>query len=430
MHDPRTLLRLGDDAVTALARRGFALDLAALDDLTRRRNAAITVVDATRAESKALARDYAALARAGGDTAELRRRAVALDERLRAAESDRDAVEAVLRDLLLAVPNLPAEDVPDGASDAFNVELRRHGTPSSFSFPPRDHVEIGERMGILDFARAAKLAGARFSIARGAGAVLERALATFFLTLHTGRHGYREVSVPTLVNRATMTGTGQLPKFADDLFGTSVAGRELFLIPTAEVPLVSLHAGELLPADTLPLAYTAWTPCYRSEAGSYGRDTRGVLRLHQFSKVELVRIVAPETARAELDAMLGHAETCLRELELAYRVVALAAGDLGFAATFTYDLEVWLPSQHAYREVSSCSDCGTFQARRAGIRFKTRDGAKGFPATLNASGLPIGRTMAALLEQHQQADGSVVLPRALWPFTGFRVINSDGSTRE
>ncbi len=317
--------------------------------------------------------------------------------------------------------------MPDGVSEDFNVEVRKHGTPPSFSFDPKDHVDLGEAMGIFDFGRAAKLSGSRFSGTRGPGAVLERALVTFFLSLHTGRHDYQEIGVPNLVNRATMTGTGQLPKFEDDLFRTGVADRELFLIPTAEVPLTNLHADEILPSEALPYAYASWTPCFRSEAGSYGRDTRGILRLHQFSKVELVRIVRPEESRAELETMLGHAEACLEELGLAYRVVALAAGDLGFGATFTYDIEVWLPSQNTYREISSCSDCGTFQARRAAIRTKTKDGKRGLAATLNGSGLPIGRTLAALLEQNQQHDGSVVIPEVLVPFTGFHRLAAGGT---
>ena len=258
--------------------------------------------------------------------------------------------------------------------------------------------------------------------------MLERALANFFLTLHTSRHGYTEFSLPHLVTRPTMTGTGQLPKFEEDLFKTEVGDRDLFLIPTAEVPLINLHADEILPAENLPYAYTAWTPCYRSEAGSYGRDTRGILRLHQFSKVEMVRISRAEDSRQELETMLSHAEACLRELDLAYRVIKLPAGDLGFSATFTYDIEVWLPSQKTYREISSCSDCGTFQARRAGIRTRAKDGHRGLAATLNGSGLPIGRTMAALLEQHQQQDGSVIIPDALVPYAGFHRIAADGST--
>jgi seryl-tRNA synthetase len=427
MHDARTLLDLDDEAVRRLARRGYTLDLATLEDLFARRNLSIRSAEELRAESKQVAQHVGKAARAGDDASVLKERARHLKDQVRAIESDQEKLDTELRDILLSIPNFPADDVPDGTSEEFNVEIRRHGAPPSFSFEPKDHVDLGEAMGILDLARAAKLSGSRFAVTRGAGAALERALATFFLSLHTSRHGYIEVSVPNLVNRQTMTGTGQLPKFEEDLFKTGVADRELYLIPTAEVPLTNLHADEILPAEDLPLAYTAWTPCFRSEAGSYGRDTRGILRLHQFSKVELVRICRPQDSRRELETMLDHAEACLTELGLAYRVVALAAGDLGFSAAFTYDIEVWLPSQNAYREISSCSDCGTFQARRASIRTKTRDGKRGLAATLNGSGLPIGRTMAALLEQNQQADGSVVIPRALVPFTGFTRIEADGA---
>lgn len=427
MHDARTLIDLGDEAVRALARRGYALDLPTIEDLFTRRNLLIKSADDLRSESKQVAQEVGKATKAGGDASALKERARQLKDQVRAIEQDQEKLDTELRDILLTIPNFPAQDVPDGASEEFNVEIRRHGTPPSFSFEPKDHVDLGEAMGILDLARAAKLSGSRFAITRGAGAVLERALANFFLTLHTSRHGYTEFSVPSLVNRQTVTGTGQLPKFEEDLFKTNVADRDLYLIPTAEVPLTNLHAGEILPAESLPLAYTAWTPCFRSEAGSYGRDTRGILRLHQFSKVELVRICRPQDSRLELEAMLGHAEACLKELGLAYRVVALAAGDLGFSASFTYDIEVWLPSQNTYREISSCSDCGTFQARRAAIRTRTRDGKRGLAATLNGSGLPIGRTMAALLEQNQQADGSVVIPKALVPFTGFARIEANGT---
>jgi seryl-tRNA synthetase len=429
MHDTRTLLDLGEEAVRRLARRGYALDLTTIEDLFARRNFSIMSADELRAESRKAAQQVGRMTKTGGDTTALKERARQLKDQVRAIEMDQEKLDAELRDLLLTIPNFPADDVPEGANEEFNVEIRRHGAPPSFSFEPKDHVDLGEAMGILDFARAAKLSGSRFAVTRGTGAVLERALATFFLTLHTGRHGYAEVSVPYLVNRPTMTGTGQLPKFEDDLFKTGVADRELFLIPTAEVPLTNLHADEILPAEDLPLAYTAWTPCFRSEAGSYGRDTRGILRLHQFSKVELVRICRPQDSRRELETMLGHAEACLQELGLAYRVVALATGDLGFSAMFTYDIEVWLPSQNTYREISSCSDCGTFQSRRAAIRTKTRDGQRGLAATLNGSGLPIGRTMAALLEQNQQADGSVVIPPALVPFTGFTLISANGTPK-
>ncbi len=332
MHDARTLLDLGEEAVRRLARRGYTLDLPMIEDLFARRNLSIKSADELRAESKRVAQQVGKAAKAGDDASALRERARHLKDQVRAIEQDQEKLDTELRDILLSIPNFPAEDVPDGANEEFNVEIRRHGTPPSFSFEPRDHVDLGEAMGILDLARAAKLSGSRFAVTRGPGSVLERALATFFLSLHTSRHGYTEVSVPILVNRQTMTGTGQLPKFEEDLFKTSVADRELYLIPTAEVPLTNLHADEILPAENLPLAYTAWTPCFRSEAGSYGRDTRGILRLHQFSKVELVRICRPQDSRRELETMLGHAEACLTELGLVYRVVALAAGDLGFSA--------------------------------------------------------------------------------------------------
>jgi seryl-tRNA synthetase len=426
MHDARTLLDLGEEAVRRLARRGYTLDLATIEALFTRRNSSIKSADELRAESKRVAREVGKAASSGGDVTDLKERARVLKEQVRAIEAEGERAEAELREILLGIPNFPADDVPDGPDETFNVEVRRHGDPPTFDFEPRDHVDIGEAMGIFDFARAAKLSGSRFTVTFGPGAVLERALSSFFLSLHAGRHGYTEVSVPYLVNRQTMTGTGQLPKFEEDLFRTGVADRELFLIPTAEVPLTNLHAGETLPAEELPYAYTGWTPCFRSEAGSYGRDTRGILRVHQFSKVELVRICREEDSRAELETMLGHAEACLKELGLAYRVVKLAAGDLGFSAQITYDIEVWLPSQQTYREISSCSDTGTFQARRAAIRTRTKDGKRGFAATLNGSGLPIGRTLAALLEQNQQADGSVVVPEALVPFTGFRAIAADG----
>jgi seryl-tRNA synthetase len=429
MHDARTLLDLGDEAIRRLERRGYTLDLATIEDLFTRRNSSIKSVDEMRVESKRVAAEVGKTAKAGGDASELKERARELKDQIRVTETAQEKVEHELRDLLLAIPNFPAEDVPDGASEEFNVEVRKHGNPPAFAFDPKDHVDLGEAMNIFDFGRAAKLSGSRFSVTRGAGAVLERALANFFLTLHTSRHGYEEIGVPNLVNRQTMTGTGQLPKFEADLFKTGVADRELYLIPTAEVPLTNLHADEILPAEDLPYAYTAWTPCFRSEAGSYGRDTRGILRLHQFAKVEMVRICRPEDSRDELETMVGHAETCLKELDLAYRVVKLAAGDLGFSATITYDIEVWLPSQGMYREISSCSDTSTFQARRAAIRTKTKDGKRGLAATLNGSGLPIGRTLAALLEQHQQQDGSVVIPEALVPFTGFRRIAADGTPK-
>ena len=427
MHDARALIELGDEAVRRLARRGYSLDLSSLEDLQSRRNESIHSADELRSEAKSVAQQVQQTAKAGGDASALKETARKFKEQIRETEAAGERVQAELRDFLLGIPNLPSDEAPDGNSEEFAVEVRRVGNPPAFGFEPKDHVDLGEAMGILDFARATKLSGPRFSVLRGVGAALERALATLFLDIHTRRHGYVEHSVPFLVTRKTMTGTGQLPKFEEDLFATGVAERELFLIPTAEVPLTNLYADEIIPADELPLALTAHTPCFRSEAGSYGRDTRGLIRQHQFAKVEMVRLCAADQSRAELEKTVGHAEACLKELGLSYRVVMLAAGDTGFSAQLTYDLEVWLPSQQTYREISSVSDFGTFQGRRAGIRTRGADGKTQPVATINGSGLPIGRTLAALLEQHQQQDGSVVLPEALVPYLGFRRIKADGS---
>lgn len=419
MHDPRVLLDPATDAVRKLARRGFQLDLAELEKLLSGRNSAIRRGDEARAESKRVA------SAVKGATPDERPALVARARELKgvvaAAEEEHRALEAELQELLLGIPNLPSDDLPDGTSDEDAEQVRVWGEPTVPAFTPLDHVDIGERLGILDLPRATKLSGPRFAVLRGQGAALERAIARYLLD-RAVVNGYTEFSVPALVTRQTMTGTGQLPKFEQDLFRTEVADRELFLIPTAEVPLTNLHARETLDLESLPLAYTAHTPCFRSEAGSYGRDTRGLIRLHEFSKVELVRIVDPARSRAELEVLVGHAEAALQGLGLAYRVVKLAAGDTGFSAEFTYDIEVWLPSQGRYREISSCSDFGTFQARRAGIRTRAKDGSRGFAATLNGSGLPVGRTLVAILEQGQQADGSVRMPEALVPYTGFEVL--------
>ncbi len=430
MHDPRVLLDPATDAVRKLARRGFTLDLPALDKLFSQRTAVIGQTDESRAESNRLAKEVGAAAKRGEDVSELRERAKEVKARVQDLEEQQRTLAAELEEFLLGVPNLPSDDLPDGNTDEDAELVRTWGEPPTFDFEPTDHVTIGEKLGIFDFARATKLSGPRFAVTRGAGARLERAIAAFLLELHTERHGYTEFNVPVIVNRPTMTGTGQLPKFADDLFRTGVAERELFLIPTAEVPLTNLHAGEVLAAEDLPFAYTANTPCFRSEAGSYGKDTRGLIRLHQFQKVELVRFCTPERADAEFEILLSHAETCLRELGLAYRVVKLAAGDIGFSAERTYDIEVWLPGQQRYREISSVSDFGTFQARRAAIRTKAKDGTRGLANTLNGSGLPIGRTLVAVLEQNQQADGSVVIPPALVPYTRFKRVNPDGTATQ
>ncbi|MEU8431932.1 serine--tRNA ligase [Streptomyces sp. NPDC029216] len=419
MHDPHSLLQ--DEAQADLARRGYVLDRDSLRTLTERRARLIAERDKLRAEQNRSAKV------GGPPDAAARARLQEARERLRSVSEELKAAEDGLGALLPAVPNRPHPGVPDGTDQDPPVVRRVWGEVPGFEFAPRDHVDVGTRLGILDPVRAAKLSGSRFAVTRGAGARLERALAAFLLDLHTTEHGYTEHGVPHLVSRETMTGTGQLPKFEDDLFLTNAADRDLLLIPTAEVPLVNLYRGETLQEGELPLALTAFTPCYRAEAGSYGRDTRGLVRLHQFEKVELVRICHPDRAAEELELLTGHAETALQRLGLAHRVVELRAGDLGFAARRTYDIEVWLPGQGTYREISSCSDCGDFQGRRAGIRVRGRDGRKAFAATLNGSALPVGRTLVAILEQYQRADGSVAVPPALVPYTGFSAIAADGS---
>jgi seryl-tRNA synthetase len=419
MHDPRVLLDPATDAVRRLARRGYALDVTALEKLLSARNAAIHRGDEARAESKRTATSVRSAS--PDERPALVERARELKTVVADAEVEARDLDAQLQDLLMGIPNLPADDIPDGSSDDDAVLVRSWGEPPAFDFTPLDHVDLGEKLGILDLQRATKLSGPRFVVLRGQGAKLERALIRYFLDLAEA-NGYTEFSVPALVNRETMTGTGQLPKFEQDLFKTGVADRELYLIPTAEVPLTNLHARETLAVDDLPLAYTAHTPCFRSEAGSYGRDTRGMIRVHEFSKVELVRIVEASTSRQELELLVTHAEAVLQGLGLVYRVVTLAAGDIGFSAQVTQDIEVWLPGQQKFREIASASDFGTFQARRAGIRTRAADGSRGFAATLNSSAMPIGRTLVAILEQGQQRDGSVRIPEALVPYAGFEVI--------
>lgn len=341
-------------------------------------------------------------------------------DRIKQLEEHLRAIEDCVEDLALRIPNTPHATVPGGRDSADNVEVRRWGRISNLGGPVRTHWDLGEALGILDFDRAAKIAGARFAVLTGAGARLERALINYMLDLHTGQHGYREVLPPFMVNRPAMTGTGQLPKFEEDLF--RLRDENYFLIPTAEVPVTNLHRDELLDEGTLPLRYTAYTPCFRREAGSYGKDTRGLIRLHQFNKVELVTFSTPEHSYDELERLTGHAEAILQGLGLPYRVVTLCTGDLGFSAAKTYDLEVWLPSQELYREISSCSNFEAFQARRANIRYRPSTGKKDskpeFVHTLNGSGLAVGRTLVAILENYQQPDGSVLIPEVLRPYMG------------
>jgi seryl-tRNA synthetase len=413
-----------DVVLELLGRRGLgpdALRVSGADpwDLDVTRRTAIREVEELRHRQKVCGTEIASLARSGGDATALKTEMKAVAARIDELEKRLQDAEAGLKQVLELLPNLPDAGVPVGPDASANVEVRRFGTPATFAFTPRPHWEVGTALGILDFERAAKISGARFVVQWGQGARLERALIQFMLDLHTRQRGYREVLPPYLVMRATLEGTGQLPKFEEDLFRTQAGERELFLIPTAEVPLTNLHRDEILAAEHLPLKYVAVTPCFRSEAGSYGKDVRGLIRQHQFHKVELVKIAAPETSMAELDSMVVDAEEVLKQLGLPYRVVLLSTGDMGFAAAKTYDIEVWLPSQSSFREISSCSNCTDFQARRAGIRYRPAAGAKPcLVHTLNGSGLAVGRTLIAVLENYQQADGSVVVPEALRPYMG------------
>jgi seryl-tRNA synthetase len=378
--------------------------IAEADDINRLRNAA--------------SKEIGALMQAGNrDEAEAKKAQVAgLKERQTDLEAQRDNADREMRELLAGLPNIPAADVPVGPDESANKEIRRWGEPRDFDFEPRDHVDLGEALGILDLERATKIAGSRFAILNGAGARLERALVNFMLDIHTVEHGYTETLPPFLVNRTSLFGTGQLPKFEADLFHTT-DDRGFALIPTAEVPVTNYYGEEILDAGELPKCFTAYTPCFRSEAGSYGRDTRGLIRQHQFEKVELVKIALPETSDEEHEKLTADAERILQLLGLPYRTVVLATGDMGFGARKTYDIEVWLPSQQTYREISSCSNCGDFQARRMNLRFRRSGGAKPeFAHTLNGSGLAVGRTWIAVLENYQQRDGSIVVPEILLPY--------------
>jgi seryl-tRNA synthetase len=420
MLDPR-LVRDHPDAVRkAIEDRGAQVPLEELLRADGQRRRLLQAVEEKKARRNRVTEAIAAAKRRGEDAAaaiaesrELGDEIKALDAQVRQADTDLTA-------LALQLPNLPHPSVPVGRTADENVEVRRWGTPREFGgFTPRPHWEVGDILGILDFERAAKIAKSRFAVLWGPGARLSRALAQFMLDLHTRERGYREVWVPHLVNRETMVGTAQLPKFEEQLFRTQDADedRQLYLIPTAEVPLAALHGGEVLAAETLPRRYAALTPCYRREAGTYGQDTKGMLRQHQFDKVELVKLTTPETSYDELERMLGDAEAVLQRLGLPYRVVLLCTGDMGFASAKTYDLEVWLPGQGRYREISSCSNCEAFQARRADLRYRPAGGGKTEHLhSLNGSGLAVGRTLIALLENYQEADGTVVIPEALRPY--------------
>ncbi len=365
-----------------------------------------------------VSRKIGQLKREGKDASAMQEEMKEVSATIKTLKKKQSDLEGAIQEMLLRIPNLPHESVPQGSGEEDNEENRKWGVAPEFDFPPKPHWELGETLGILDFARGAKITGARFTLYAGAGALLERALINFMLDVQTREKGYREVLPPFMVNRATMTGTGQLPKFEEDLFRVSKDENEdYYLIPTAEVPVTNIHSQEILEADQLPIYYTAYTPCFRKEAGSYGKDTRGLIRQHQFNKVELVKFVEPEGSYQELESLLLDAEDILKRLGLHYRVVTLCMGDLGFSAAKTYDIEVWLPGQQAYREISSCSNFEEFQARRAGIRYRPAPGAKPeFIHTLNGSGLAVGRTLVAILENYQQKDGSVVIPEVMRPY--------------
>ncbi len=426
------LLRREPDHVRVAARRRglgaeFVDRVLALD---AERRAAITAVEALKAEKNGLTARIAQAADKKAAAAELRPQIAALDARIAGSGARLPELDRAVDDELAGVPNLLDGSVPDGSDEHANALVRTWGEPPVLDFVPKPHWELGEALGILDFERAAKLSGARFAVLRGPGARLSRALAAFFLD-RAARNGYLEIAPPLLVTRETMWSTGQLTKFSDQMYAVEGdgPGDELFLIPTAEVPLAALHRGEILAADALPLRYTAHTPCFRKEAGAAGKDTRGLVRQHQFEKVELIWLTAPERSFDDLETLTRDAAGLLEELGLAHRVMLLCAGDTGFNAAKTYDLEVWLPGASAYREISSCSNCTDFQARRTSIRFRPEPGAKPeLVHTLNGSGLAIGRTLLAILENYQRVDGGVTIPPALRPFAGFAAIEPDGST--
>jgi seryl-tRNA synthetase len=418
MLDPK-LLRSDPAAVaTNLARRGFKLDVDHLSTLEESRKKWQVRADELRNERNVHAKSVGKAKAQGQDIAPLLKQTETLGAELAKAEAELAKVQADLDDVTLGLPNLLHASVPEGRDETANQELRRWNEPRKFEFKPRDHVEIGEKLKMMDFAAAGKISGARFTVLTGPLARLQRALIQFMLDLHTGEHGYREAYVPYLVSAQSMTGTGQLPKFAADSFAVQ-GDSGLFLIPTAEVPVTNLVRDMIIEATALPMRFVAHTPCFRSEAGSYGKDTRGMIRQHQFEKVELVHLVRPQDSYAELEILTQNAEEVLKRLELPYRVVALAAGDVGFGSAKTYDLEVWLPGQSAYREISSCSNYEAFQARRMQARWRNPETSKPEPLhTLNGSGVAAGRALVAVLENYQQADGSVTIPAVLQPYMG------------
>lgn len=406
-----------DELAEMLASRNNAFPLDRYKELDEERRKVLLEVEKLKERRNAGSKEVGIRKKAGEDTEALQNEIRELGEEIKKFDDKANEIESELDELALRIPNRPHASVPKGKDENDNIEMRRWGTPREFDFEPKPHWDLGEALGIMDFDRGVKIAESRFTVLKGAGARLERGLMNFMLDLHTTQHGFTEVAPPALVNSKTMTGTGQLPKFADDLY--RCLNDDLWLIPTAEVPLTNLHSGETFKESDLPKYFCAFTPCFRREAGSYGRDMRGMLRQHQFDKVEMVKLSTPEKSYDELEHMTNCAEKVLQLLGIPYRVIVLCTGDMGFGAAKTYDIEVWLPSQNTYREISSCSNCEDFQARRMGIKYKSADGGKArFIHTLNGSGLAIGRTLIALMENYQNADGSITVPEALRPYVG------------
>jgi seryl-tRNA synthetase len=421
MLDIQLLRKDLDGVAKRLADRGYILDVAAFSALEAERRYIQTRTEELQARRNSLSKQIGAMKGRGEDTSAVMAEVGGLGDEMKASAAQLEEIQKRLSDLLLGVPNLPHESVPAGKDEADNVEVRRWGTPRPFDFEVKDHVDVGTPLG-LDFETGAKLSGARFTMLRGQIARLHRALAQFMIDTHTHQHGYTEIYTPYIVNPEILYGTGQLPKFADDMFRVEKGGGEntvtQYLISTSEISLTNTVRESIVDASALPIRLTAHSPCFRSEAGSYGRDTRGMIRQHQFDKVEMVQIVAPETSYDALEQMVGHAEAILQKLELPYRVITLCTGDMGFSATKTYDLEVWLPAQNTYREISSCSNTEAFQARRMQARYRNAQGKPELVHTLNGSGLAVGRTLVAVLENFQNADGSVTVPLALRPYLG------------
>jgi seryl-tRNA synthetase len=418
MLDSKLLRTATEDVAKGLAKRGYELDVAKIQALEEKRKEIQIKTENLQAERNSISKGIGKAKQAGEDVAPMMQAVENIKQQLVGAEAELASIQAEWDEFVNAIPNLPVEEVPEGKSDEDNVEVRRWGTPREFDFTVKDHVDLGAELGGLDFEVATKITGTRFAVLRGNLARLHRALAQFMLEIHTTEHGYEEVNVPFIVNRDSLFGTGQLPKFEEDLFKLT-DDREFYLIPTAEVPVTNIYRNEIVDEAQLPIKLVCHSPCFRSEAGSYGRDTRGMIRQHQFEKVELVKFVRPEESDAALEALVGHAETILQKLGLPHRTVILCGGDIGFSAAKTFDIEVWVPSQGKYREISSCSNFRDFQARRMLARYRNKEtGKPELLHTLNGSGLAIGRTLLAVMENYQQADGSIIIPEVLRPYMG------------